>query len=350
MTALLKMLCVIVSVVGVSSMATAQQTPILAKERIVFSTEYGDLVFALYPQVAPSHVEQLMRLTKLNAYDSTHIYRVIPGFVIQFSDIKNRTLPLSKAQGEAEKTLKAEIDPKLKHVAGKLSMARWNDLNSATSSFSIILDASPHLDGKYTIFGELESGATVIKRFLGVPRVGETPKKRISITGSRIVSDINSYYAQYPRDPIGSMTLSLWEKSAQTAVTVAPVEKDVTPAVQPNTIENTVQVEEKGGQSVTPNLPAETSTPTMAVEKSLAQQWVLYVIAAMVLLSLMSFFLYDRLSKKHLLSFHMLNVLSGSFLLVAALIPVGHTQPLVAGFVFIGMVLLFKFMNRFESK
>ena len=83
--------------------------PRAAKEHVVMSTDYGDLVLALYPDVAPAHVAQILKLVKLGAYDSTHFFRIIPGFIVQLSDVNNRTRPLSVEQAAAVVPINAEF-------------------------------------------------------------------------------------------------------------------------------------------------------------------------------------------------------------------------------------------------
>jgi cyclophilin family peptidyl-prolyl cis-trans isomerase len=226
------------------------------------------------------------------AYDSVPIDRVIPGFIVQVGEVRNRFNPLTPEQTGLDKPLRGEFSTELRHVKGTLSMARWEEPDSATSSFSILLNAAPHLDRKYTIFGHLESGGSVVDRILAVPREGERPKTPVFIVKARIVEDIDRYYAEHPRDPVESMG-------------------------------NMARYAER--------------------------DWVAYVFAAIVALGLLSFFFYERLSKRQLLSLHMLSVLAGTFALFIFFLPIGHEHPWLAALVFVALPLLFKFMNRFES-
>ena len=50
-----------------------------SEHRIVFETDYGKLVFSLFPDIAPKHVAQITRLVETGAYDSTRFFRVMPG-------------------------------------------------------------------------------------------------------------------------------------------------------------------------------------------------------------------------------------------------------------------------------
>jgi len=135
------------------------------------------MTFKLYPHVAPKTVEQVMRLVRAGAYDSVNIFRVEPGFVAQLSTVRRRDGVIK---------LPAEFSA-LHHHRGILSMAHEeNDINSGESSFSILLGEAPHLDGKYTIFGELVSGQEVLSAIEKAPREGNAPKPRIDILKAKI--------------------------------------------------------------------------------------------------------------------------------------------------------------------
>ncbi len=191
-------------------------TPQLDPERIVLSTRHGDLVLALYPEIAPRHVAQVKKLVRLGAYDSTYFFRIEPGFLIQITDILNRLDPLTDAQRAAHHPLPAEFSTRLRHRLGTLSMARWEDPDSATSSFSILLGPAPHLDGHYTLFGHVENGGSVLEKIVRSPRDGTTPLSPVVVTRAYIISDIEGYYARHGRDPVYTIgnhtTGSVWHR------------------------------------------------------------------------------------------------------------------------------------------
>ncbi|HJT79047.1 MAG TPA: peptidylprolyl isomerase, partial [Gemmataceae bacterium] len=134
--------------------ARAEAPPRLAPERVVLRTVAGDVVLALYADVAPGHVHQILKLVRLGAYDGTHFCRIDPTFVAQISTAYDRLSPLTPEQRAAIHPLKAEFSG-LRHRRGTLSMARDDGKpDSAETSFSVLLADAPHLDGKYTVFGE----------------------------------------------------------------------------------------------------------------------------------------------------------------------------------------------------
>lgn len=118
-------------------------------------TIYGDITIELYPDVAPNHVLNFLRLARTGFYKNSIFHRIIPGFMMQGgapADPKNEVKPL-----------KAEFSSR-KHGFGTVSAARTNDPDSATSQFFICFGAAPHLDGAYTVFGQVVKGEEVVKK------------------------------------------------------------------------------------------------------------------------------------------------------------------------------------------
>ncbi len=183
--------------------AHAEKSPAVDKERVIFETQWGDLVFALYPEVAPKHTAQIKKLVSLGAYDGTRFFRVEPNFVLQLATIHDRLTPLNKEQKQAEKPIQAEFSKTLQHAKGILSMARWDDPNSAKSSFSIVLGTgASHLDGQYTIFGHLESGADAINKMIAYDRNNRNaPVERLTVDRARLEPKIKKYYKKNKPTP-----------------------------------------------------------------------------------------------------------------------------------------------------
>jgi peptidyl-prolyl cis-trans isomerase B (cyclophilin B) len=118
-------------------------------------TNYGSIAMEFYPQVAPNHVENFLRLARSGFYEGTIFHRVIPGFMMQGGMPKD-------PPKESVPSLRAEFSS-MKHVFGTVSMARTNDPNSATFQFFICFGAVPHLNGNYSVFGQVISGEEVVK-------------------------------------------------------------------------------------------------------------------------------------------------------------------------------------------
>ena len=82
-------------------------------------------------------------------------------------------------------TLKPEFNDTL-HVKGVLSMARGDDPASASTSFFICTGPAASLDGKYTAFGRVVDGMSVIEAIEKTPLNGEEPVTRVEITRVRL--------------------------------------------------------------------------------------------------------------------------------------------------------------------
>jgi cyclophilin family peptidyl-prolyl cis-trans isomerase len=124
------------------------------------ATEKGDIVVALDADAAPQTVNNFVFLARGGFYDGLTFHRVEPGFVIQGGD------PLGSGRGGPGYTVPAEIE--LEHVKGAIAMARQGDqVNperaSSGSQFYITLAETPHLDGAYTVFGEVIEGMDVVE-------------------------------------------------------------------------------------------------------------------------------------------------------------------------------------------
>jgi cyclophilin family peptidyl-prolyl cis-trans isomerase len=128
------------------------------------STNFGDIVIELKPEIAPKTVENFVKLTDSKFYDGTLFHRIISTFVIQGGDPNTKDQPPGTwGTGGPGYSIDAEIS-NLKHTKYMVSMARGTDINSAGSQFFIMTGDAPFLDGKYTIFGEVIEGKDVVDK------------------------------------------------------------------------------------------------------------------------------------------------------------------------------------------
>jgi len=146
------------------------------KPRIVMETSMGNMVIELWPDVAPKHCQSFVYLINKGFYDSLTFHRIVPGFVIQGGD------PQGTGMGGPGYMVPGEFSTTLKHEEGMLSMARSQDPNSAGSQFFICLANTPHLDGKYTIFGKVVEGLEVIHKIEKTPAQRERPVTPVHMT------------------------------------------------------------------------------------------------------------------------------------------------------------------------
>ena len=118
---------------------------------------FGRVVITLRPDLAPATCTQIKALVRRGFYDGVVFHRVIDGFMAQTGD------PTGTGTGGSGHKLRAEFSQE-KHVRGVVSMARSSDPNSADSQFFIVFAPASALDGKYTIFGQVESGMEYVDK------------------------------------------------------------------------------------------------------------------------------------------------------------------------------------------
>lgn len=157
----------------------------LAAYRAILDTSAGPITIEFFPGKAPEHVRQFLRLAQAGVLDGTSFHRVVRGFVIQGGFLATRG-PLTERQQKVVHPLQPEFND-TRHVKGIVSMARGDDPASATTSFFIVTGDAPSLDGKYTAFGRVVDGMSVVESIEQAPVNGEEPVTRIAITGVRLV-------------------------------------------------------------------------------------------------------------------------------------------------------------------
>jgi cyclophilin family peptidyl-prolyl cis-trans isomerase len=152
----------------------------LSQYRVVMETSKGNIVIELMPDKAPNHVRHFLQLTATGAYDKTAFHRIAPGFVVQAGDLNTRSEPVPQQAQKYVVKIRAEIND-VKHTAGIVSMARGDDIDSALTSFFIVLADQPALDGTYTVFGRVVAGMDVVGQIAAVATENERPKERVDI-------------------------------------------------------------------------------------------------------------------------------------------------------------------------
>ena len=123
----------------------------------LLDTSVGNVKIKLFPDVAPMHVSSTIYLTRLGFYDDVAFHRVITGFMAQGGD------PLGRGTGGPGYQYAGEFDPSVKHdKGGLLSMANAGP-GTDGSQFFLTFVATPWLDGKHTLFGEVVEGMGTLK-------------------------------------------------------------------------------------------------------------------------------------------------------------------------------------------
>ncbi len=125
---------------------------------VIMKTQEGDIELEMYPNAAPFTVMNFLKLTEEDYFDSTVFHRVIPNFVIQGGD------PTGTGFGGPGYSIRGEYSP-LPYERGTLGMAS-SGKDTEGSQFFITHSRTPHLDGRYTIFGKVINGIDVVDRIL----------------------------------------------------------------------------------------------------------------------------------------------------------------------------------------
>ena len=164
--------------------APAAQPSVEKGPKVIIKTKLGEIEIKLFPDKAPKHVENFIKLAKSGFYNGTIFHRVIPGFMIQGGDPNTKDLNKKElyGMGGPGHSVKAEFND-VPHKRGIVSMARSNDPDSAGSQFFIVVEDSPFLDGKYTAFGQVVKGLGVADKIVNQPRdARDNPAERIEMT------------------------------------------------------------------------------------------------------------------------------------------------------------------------
>lgn len=168
------------------------------KYRAVLTTDYGKIEMILYDKT-PKHRDNFVKLCKQHFYDGTLFHRVIPGFMIQGGDPDSKKAKPGAALGNGDVgyRIPAEIRDEYFHKRGALAAARDNNPEKASSGcqFYIVdgkqftdaqlsdlskktgrtftpeqrkvyesIGGAPHLDGNYTVYGEVISGMDIVDK------------------------------------------------------------------------------------------------------------------------------------------------------------------------------------------
>ena len=195
---------ILISLFGCKSQrAVSQSQPIEKVYYVQIETDYGNMLVKLYNET-PLHRDNFLKLVGKGVYDGLLFHRVINHFMIQGGDPDSKTAKPGQFLGEGtlDYRIPAEFVPGLFHKKGVLAAARddnpekassacqfylvqgqvWDDenLKKLTERFNLTLTpeqievyktlgGSPHLDGSYTVFGEVVEGVDVLDKIAAVP-------------------------------------------------------------------------------------------------------------------------------------------------------------------------------------
>lgn len=155
---------------------TEMENTVIAEPQFDMVTSHGTMRIKLY-SMTPKHRDNFVKLVKENYYDGLRFHRVIEGFMIQGGDPYSRDTAKVDlwGQGGPDYTVPAEFVNQYWHKKGAIAAARKGDMAnpkkaSSGSQFYIVHDenACLHLDGQYSIFGEVIEGLDVIDKIATV--------------------------------------------------------------------------------------------------------------------------------------------------------------------------------------
>ena len=195
---------------GISLLPLRAQTP---SAEVLLETTAGNIRVALYEET-PLHRDNFLKLVNLHSYDSLLFHRVIKDFMVQSGDINSRHAKPGELLGSGDYDYTTEPEfrlPQIYHRRGVIAMAREGDdvnpeMRSSASQFYIVwgrifddagiakiqerldkatqgrvkltpemietyktVGGTPHLDGQYTVFGEVTEGLEVIDKIQQSP-------------------------------------------------------------------------------------------------------------------------------------------------------------------------------------
>ncbi len=125
--------------------------------------DMGTITVELDGDAAPITVQNFMDLAESGFYNGLTFHRIINGFMMQGGD------PNGDGTGGSDQTIKGEfaengVKNDLSHTRGAISMARAQDMDSASSQFFIVHQDSTYLDGQYACFGYVTDGMDIVDK------------------------------------------------------------------------------------------------------------------------------------------------------------------------------------------
>jgi cyclophilin family peptidyl-prolyl cis-trans isomerase len=188
-THLIHLLVLAVLTLGVLGVTAAEA----ANPTVIVKTSKGDITIELYPDKAPTSVQNFLAYVDAKFFDGTIFHRVIKGFMIQGGGLT----PDFKEKPERA-AIKNEAGNGLKNLRGTIAMARTDQPHSATSQWFINHADNAFLDHKdnsaegfgYCVFGKVIAGLDVVDAIALMPTAtikgnGDAPRTTVTILSVR---------------------------------------------------------------------------------------------------------------------------------------------------------------------
>ena len=140
--------------------------------KCIITTEgFGDMVFDLFPEIAPITTENFVKTAESGFYDGLAWCRIVKDYVIQAGSPDNDIMTDSDWHIKGE-FVQNGIENPIPHKRGALSMARDDGFDTAGTQFFVVHQDAHKLDGRYAAFGQLTEGFEVLDRIAALPTYG----------------------------------------------------------------------------------------------------------------------------------------------------------------------------------
>ena len=161
--------------------------------KCIITTEgFGDMVFDLFPEIAPITTENFVKTAESGFYDGLAWCRIVKDYVIQAGSPDNDIMTDSEWHIKGEFAQNGIENP-IPHKRGALSMARDDGFDTAGTQFFVVHQDAHKLDGRYAAFGQLTEGFEVLDRIAALPTYGpeswNKPVKMPVMSRVRIVKE-----------------------------------------------------------------------------------------------------------------------------------------------------------------
>jgi cyclophilin family peptidyl-prolyl cis-trans isomerase len=211
------------------------------KLEAVVTTDLGSFRFEFYPDKAPKHVQQFIRLARSGYYDGSAFHRAIPRAVVQGGDplLKKAATP-KDLWGTGGLNLLAEEFNDIKHVRGTVSTVRIpNKAGSDGAQFFITLYPIAQYDGQYTAFGQVNEGLEVIEKI----SMAQTDAQQRTLTPVKI---INVKIEPKKTEPFKDATVDQLRREVLLRTSLGDITLEMDPSVAPEHVRNFLKLVQTG--------------------------------------------------------------------------------------------------------
>jgi cyclophilin family peptidyl-prolyl cis-trans isomerase len=225
----------------------AQQTPPPSELEAVVNTSLGTFRFEFAADKAPKHVDQFIRLARRGYYDGSAFFRVFANGLIQGGDplLKDAKTPRN-LWGTGGLSLLASEFSDIKHERGVISTVSIpNKADGDGAQFFVCVSAQPALDGKYSAFGRVTEGMSVVEAISRVPAAAdqftETPVRITKVT-----------IEPKKKEPFADTPVSQLHRTVTMKTTLGTIRIEMKPDWASNTVRNFLMLTETGWYNGTP--------------------------------------------------------------------------------------------------